>query len=110
VSACRLGIVIIGPGWLAADASGQPRLSSPADIVRREVCGLLAKNRRLLPVLVGGAQLPPPESLPEALRVLSKYQAIALDNSSWEAGLQQIVALIDAEISAPAKARDSAVG
>lgn len=110
VSACRLGIVIIGPGWLAADASGQPRLSNPADIVRREVCGLLAKNRRLLPVLVGGAQLPPSESLPEALRVLTKYQAIALDNSNWEAGLQQIVALIDAEISAPAKAQDSAVG
>ena len=60
--------------------------------------------------LLHNAQLPPPESLPEALRVLTKYQAIALDNSNWEAGLQQIVAVIDAEISAPAKAVDSAVG
>ena len=59
VTASKIGIVIIGPNWLATDAGGHTRLSDSTDIVRRELRGLLDGRKRLLPVLMGGAQLPP---------------------------------------------------
>jgi len=110
VAASRIGIVIIGPGWLAPDAVGRTRLSDPDDIVRREVRGLLDADRRLLPVLVAGAQLPPPEAMPEDLRRLKEYQAIAIDNANWPVAMAQIVAAIDAEIGAPQRSTRSALG
>lgn len=101
VAASKVGIVIIGPGWLAPDAGGRLRLSDADDIVRRELRGLLDAGKRVLPVLVAGAQLPPPEALPEDLRRLKDYQAIAIDNTNWTMAMRQIVAVIDAEIGTP---------
>lgn len=103
VAASRIGIVIIGPDWLAPAAGGRLRLSDPDDIVRRELRGLLDGDKRLLPVLVAGAQLPPPEALPEDLWRLKEYQAIAIDNTNWPTAMKQIVAAIDTEIGAPAR-------
>jgi hypothetical protein len=103
VAASRIGLVIIGPGWLAHEAGGQPRLADPNDIVRRELRGLLAAGKRVLPVLVGGALLPAPEALPQDLQGMKDYQAIAIDNANWPAAMRQIVAAIDVEIAAPAR-------
>jgi hypothetical protein len=103
VAASRIGLVIIGPGWLAHEAGGQPRLADPNDIVRRELRGLLAAGKRVLPVLVGGAPLPAPEALPQDLQGIKDYQAIAIDNANWPAAMRQIVAAIDVEIAAPAR-------
>jgi hypothetical protein len=103
VAASRIGLVIIGPGWLAHEAGGQPRLADPNDIVRRELRGLFAAGKRVLPVLVGGAPLPAPEALPQDLQGIKDYQAIAIDNANWPAAMRQIVAAIDVEIAAPAR-------
>ena len=98
VTASKIGIVIIGPDWLAAGADGHARLSDSTDIVRRELRGLIDGRKRLLPVLVGGAQLPPAEAMPEELRVLNEYQAIPIDNANWSTAMKQIVAAIESEI------------
>ena len=98
VAASKIGIVVIGPDWLASGADGHTRLSDSMDIVRRELRGLIDGRKRLLPVLVGSAQLPPPEALPEELRVLNEFQAIPIDNANWQAAMKQIVAAIASEI------------
>lgn len=98
VAASKIGIVVIGPDWLASGADGHTRLSDSMDIVRRELRGLIDGRKRLLPVLVGSAQLPPPEALPQELRVLNEFQAIPIDNANWPAAMKQIVAAIASEI------------
>src|SRR5690349_15339273 len=58
-------LVVIGRSWLnAADETGENRLDSTTDYVRREVEVALARGARIMPVLVDGARMPPAEVLP----------------------------------------------
>src|SRR6188768_3067300 len=54
LAACRIVLVVIGPGWLNARTnSGQRRLDQPQDFVRIEVAAALARSDvRTIPVLV----------------------------------------------------------
>jgi hypothetical protein len=103
-AACKIGIVVIGPNWLVEDERGQPRLCDPNDIVRRELRALLDGGKRVLPVLLDGARLPPAGSMPEELRRLLDFQALALDDAGWPEAVKRILAAVAAGISLPASA------
>src|ERR1017187_5496007 len=83
----RLGLsnvmlTIIGPNWVKTrDSSGKRRLDDPNDWVRMEVASALAKEIRVIPVLVGGAKLPKVEDLPDDLKSLVKRQAAVVGTS-----------------------------
>lgn len=79
---CRVGVVLIGRGWLAG-AAASSRLRDEHDVLRQEVEALLARRKAVLPVLVDGASLPPAEALPESLLGLLRLQASAIDNGNW---------------------------
>src|SRR3990170_4013782 len=65
ISASEAVLVGIGPGWLdATTSSGSKRLDDPADFVRREIEAALASEVRVIPVLVGGASMPPRDGAP----------------------------------------------
>lgn len=65
-------LTVIGRQWLeTADAAGRRRLDDPTDLVRIEVEAALARGVPVIPRLVQGAQMPDPQSLPEALRPLA---------------------------------------
>lgn len=65
-------LTVIGRQWLeTADAAGRRRLDDPTDLVRIEVEAALARGVPVIPLLVQGAQMPDPQSLPEALRPLA---------------------------------------
>jgi hypothetical protein len=49
-------IVVIGPQWLGADATGAVRMSQESDPVRVEIEAAQARNLPLIPVLVDGAK------------------------------------------------------
>jgi len=72
-------LVMIGPRWLDA-----ARLNEAGDFVRREIETALASGRPLLPLLVGGAQMPAREALPESLRPLARRQAVVLSDADWK--------------------------
>jgi hypothetical protein len=64
-------VVVIGPRWAdATDAGGQPALADPFDGVRLQIGAALRRGLPLIPVLVGGAQLPPPRVLPPDVQPL----------------------------------------
>ena len=44
-----------------------------------------------MPVLVGGAALPASAQLPEELRPLLRYQALALSDERWTYDMQQLL-------------------
>lgn len=77
VGKCDAFLAIIGDEWIsAADRGGGRRLDNPADNVRIEVESALQRKIPLIPVLVGGAEMPGPDALPESLRKLSTRNAI----------------------------------
>jgi hypothetical protein len=64
-------LVVIGPGWVdAIDARGRRRLRRKDDTVRMAVEAARRLGIPLVPVLVGGASMPGPETLPRSLRAL----------------------------------------
>ncbi|WP_230971086.1 toll/interleukin-1 receptor domain-containing protein [Nitrogeniibacter aestuarii] len=83
IDAARVVLVLIGPGWLDADRDGVRRLEQADDYVRREVAQALASAKPVIPVLLGGAQLPAREALPAPLKGLVDRHAVCLDDSGW---------------------------
>ena len=63
---CKAVLVVIGTEW------GTPRLEDPEDYVRREVEVALSHGVPVLPVMVGGAEIPKKSELPESIWPLTK--------------------------------------
>jgi hypothetical protein len=77
VGKCDAFLAIIGSQWLdAADKGGGRRLDNRADNVRIEIESALLRKIPLIPVLVGGAEMPGEDALPESLRKLATRNAI----------------------------------
>ncbi|MGB7858647.1 MAG: toll/interleukin-1 receptor domain-containing protein, partial [Pseudolabrys sp.] len=77
VAACNIILVVIGPHWLEAkDENGGRRLDSPDDFVVIEIATALARNIRVIPVLVDGARMPKAGELPNSLKALARRQAV----------------------------------
>jgi predicted ATPase len=93
ISSCEAVLVVIGPEWLDATGSdGRRRLDEPADFVRREVEAALASDVRVIPVLVGGATMPPETELPESIASLARRNALELQDRRWR---EDVDALVD---------------
>ncbi len=93
---CRVFLAMIGREWLdARDASGRRRLDQPDDYVRLEIVNALSRrNVRVIPVLIEGASMPRPESLPEALRALTRRQAVHLRDDAWDHDVDRLASVI----------------
>jgi len=87
-------LVMIGPDWLQADASGPRRLDDPADFVRLEVQSALKSGKPVIPVLVGGAQMPSDRDVPEPVRPLLRRQAVSLSDAGWKSDVARLVEMI----------------
>jgi hypothetical protein len=79
---CNVLLVVIGPNWLeCTDPAGQRRLDHADDLVRSEVEAGLRRGITVYAILVNGAQMPRPETLPDSLRPLTKANAVPLENA-----------------------------
>lgn len=67
---CKVMLVIIGPQWTGARASGRPRIFEDGDLVRIEIEIALKKNIPIIPVLIDRAPMPEAEQLPVSLQPL----------------------------------------
>ena len=75
VAICKVLLAVIGPNWLtAADEQGHRRLDDPDDIVRLEIEDALARDVRVIPILVEGAAMPGQRDLPESLAGLAGFK------------------------------------
>jgi hypothetical protein len=76
-------LAMIGPNWpIATNSEGQPRLEDPNDWVRTELTAALNRSIPVIPVLVGGADLPKVETLPNDLKKLFQYQTHELTDKT----------------------------
>ena len=84
-------LAIIGPDWLTAEKEGRRRLDDPEDWVRREVAAGLAGGAAVTPVLVGHAELPTTEDLPEPLKALPGRQAIEVRPEHFDDDVEELI-------------------
>lgn len=72
VDKSKVTLAVIGPGWSrAADKQGRRRLDDPDDFVRIEIEAAMTRGVPVIPVLVGGAAMPPPEDFPGLMHKLA---------------------------------------
>lgn len=92
VSRCDVLLALIGPGWLAAtDDEGARRLDNPKDYVRLEVEAGLARDMRVVPVLIHGARMPMPSQLPSSLLSLLDRNALELTRTHWQFDVNKLI-------------------
>lgn len=84
-------LVVIGRGWLdVRDDDGGRRLDAAGDWVRREIERALQAGVAVVPVLVGGAQMPGAAQLPPSIAALSRRQAFELSDRRWSRDLDEL--------------------
>jgi len=95
VGACDVLIALIGPHWLTiTDKAGRRRLDDPADLTRLEILAALKRNIRVIPALVGGAEMPAADELPDALKQLGRRQAYELADHRWNEDCARLVQVL----------------
>ena len=93
VAASDVVLVVIGPDWLSAkDESGERRLDNPDDFVAIEIAAALARNIRVIPVLVDGARMPKASELPDSLKSLARRQAVDVRHAHFGHDAEALVA------------------
>jgi len=75
---CEVVLAIIGPDWAAKKQSGERRIDDPNDYVRLELRSALEHAVPIIPLLIGDAEMPNADSLPEDLRPVAYLNAIKI--------------------------------
>src|SRR5215211_3946681 len=92
VAACQAFVTVIGPNWLdAKDEAGQRLLHHPEHSVAIEISAALARNIRVVPVLVDGARMPNESELPESLKALARCQAVEVRQVHFDRDAEALV-------------------
>jgi hypothetical protein len=88
-------LAIIGPNWLdATDRKGRRRLELPDDLVALEIEAGLKRAIRTIPVLVGDAEMPDSDQLPDSLKPLARRNAHEISDKRWTFDVDQLVKAI----------------
>jgi TIR domain len=99
VTHCDALLSLIGAQWLdMRDDKGQRRLDDPNDFARLEVEAALARDVRVIPVLLQDAKMPEPEDLPESLQPLARRHAIELSDERWDYDVGRLIDVLDRTI------------
>jgi class 3 adenylate cyclase len=89
IAQCDVVIAVIGRDWLSAlrPSRRARRADGSEDWVRREIAAAIARNIRVIPVLVQGAKMPSSAELPDDLKGLARRHAVELSETAWGAQL-----------------------
>src|SRR5688572_3663162 len=105
VGTCNTLIALIGRNWVnAADKTGAHRLDDPEDFVRLEIASALVSNVRVMPVLVGGANMPAAQQLPAQLAMLVRRHAAELSDLRFHQDVDRLIESIEKSIANPSTA------
>jgi class 3 adenylate cyclase len=101
VAACEVLLALVGRSWVtAAHPDGRRRLEDPADVVRLEIAAALRRHVPVIPVLVGGAEMPQPKQLPGPLLPLARHNATRIDDDRFHRDVDRLIAALDQLLSA----------
>jgi hypothetical protein len=96
ITHCSAMLVVIGRNWIVADTSGALLLGDQRDVVRREVETALAAGVPVIPVLVGGADMPSQQQLPGPLQALLQSAPVRLrEDPDFARDMEQLLGNVD---------------
>lgn len=104
VGQCEALLVLIGARWLAPQPDGKLRLEDEHDFVRLEIAAALARNIRVIPVLLDGTTMPKEAALPQALRGLVWRNAIEVSNTRFSSDIDRLANALARVLDGPAAA------
>jgi hypothetical protein len=107
LSACKVFIAVIGPGWLGQRHGVTRRIFRPGDFVRLETFAALNRDILVIPVLVGGATMPAAAALPKSIADITLRNAVGLSTTRFLQDVDALAATIRRELEA-APALDAA--
>lgn len=88
VRTCDILLVVIGPRWMELL---QKRKEAGDDFVVVEIQTALENGKRLIPVLVLGADMPQAENLPARIRDLARKNAVVLRHDRFRSDCQSLI-------------------
>lgn len=89
-------IAVIGKEWLTCQKSdGRRRIDDKDDWVHCELCLALQLGKKIIPVLIKSADMPPRENLPKELKDLALLQAQRLTGQNWPQDVEALLGVID---------------
>jgi hypothetical protein len=92
IRACDVLLLPIGLQWLTIkDKKGRTRLTNPRDPLRLEIEAAMRVKLRIVPLLVGGADMPEEDQLPGELRHLANCTAFDLRHASFDRDVDDLI-------------------
>jgi hypothetical protein len=96
VGSCDVLLALIGGRWLTITGQdGRRRLDNPDDFVRVEIEAALARNVRVIPILVDVPQMPHADELPPSLAKLARRQALELNPNRFDMDTRRLLRVLD---------------
>lgn len=89
IESAEVVLVIIGPSWTKGKL-GQ-RLRQRGDVLQQEIALSLQSAETVIPILVGGAGMPPAEKLPQSIRGLAARNAATLRENRWRVDVASLI-------------------
>src|SRR6476620_635865 len=102
VAACDVFLAVIGHNWLdAKDDDGRRRFDNPDDFVAIEIAAALARNIRVIPVLIDGARTPKADKLPDSIKPLVRRNAVEVRNTNFGRDAEALVNKVREALKSP---------
>jgi TIR domain len=92
VASSDLILAVIGDDWLA---ELKRRIDDENDFVRHELAAALARDVRIIPILVEGAKMPSSTDLPPSLVSLTRRQAFEVRDERFRFDKQELLKRVD---------------
>lgn len=90
ITGAEVILAAIGPYWLV-DKQDRRRLEDPDDVLRGELVEALTLGKPIVPVLVGGAEMPTRDDIPDALAELTERERTELADGTWNADVERLL-------------------
>jgi len=92
LAGCDALLALVGPEWNTCKRpDGMRRLDVSTDWVRNEIATALRRNIKVVPVVFGGARLPPETELPEDIRLLRKLVEAEITDKRWDYDVGELI-------------------
>jgi TIR domain len=91
VGECDVLLAFIGKRWANVSKGAKSRLNDPNDFVRIEISTALARDIRVIPVLVDGMRVPSEKMLPTSLKALTRRNAMEISHTRFNYDVEQLI-------------------